>query len=535
MNGSSLNAPVGHGNPRGSVINSGPFTNGNANLSGMRDSLEVLEFPAHTLGVTKLRLAFDDQFLFSCSEDGTFWSYRILGQEKRKDKEMLYSDEILVTKSGLRVHVKQITDMKQKVEDLRADNESQLRTKDVGYNEKLRDVTDKYMSEIDSLKELMMTLETEKSRNESMHRLEFLETKHLNRTEIEELISAFSRKMAAESEKFKDLEGKIEALKMRWEYQMKVLSEEHGAKMNEARVYYDSRLKEKQNEHQNILDEMSSHAGDFNSYVREVDSTVDTEIIEIMQSYETKLKDERDSLVGIREENTNMRNKFDKLTKEIDEHKGDLSKMFQEEKKLKNMIRTLEKDIVGVQREMQERDETMQDKEKRIYDLKKKNQELEKFKFVLDYKIKELKKQVEPREKDILGLTVKMTAMNSELLEYHKENQTMDDGIQDLVMKLNAQQKEVGVEKSRGDKVKLAINKIQHDLGLVFKGSHKAELKGLRVRRSFYFDLSHSSNQISLKLTAYTARRVGPVQILLRPTSLRLGFSRRLRSDHEPR
>ena len=39
--------------------------------------------------------------------------------------------------------------------------------------------------------------------------------------------------------------------------------------------------------------------------------------------------------------------------------------------------------------------------EKRIYDLKKKNQELEKFKFVLDYKIKELKKQIEPRETEI--------------------------------------------------------------------------------------------------------------------------------------
>ena len=44
--------------------------------------------------------------------------------------------------------------------------------------------------------------------------------------------------------------------------------------------------------------------------------------------------------------------------------------------------------------------------EKRIYDLKKKNQELEKFKFVLDYKIKELKKQIEPRENDIkVGMT----------------------------------------------------------------------------------------------------------------------------------
>jgi len=36
--------------------------------------------------------------------------------------------------------------------------------------------------------------------------------------------------------------------------------------------------------------------------------------------------------------------------------------------------------------------------------LKKKNQELEKFKFVLDYKIKELKKQIEPRENDIKAM-----------------------------------------------------------------------------------------------------------------------------------
>ena len=54
---------------------------------------------------------------------------------------------------------------------------------------------------------------------------------------------------------------------------------------------------------------------------------------------------------------------------------------------------------------MAERDETIQDKERRVYDLKKKNQELEKFKFVLDFRIKELKEQVEPRENEILDMT----------------------------------------------------------------------------------------------------------------------------------
>ena len=41
------------------------------------------------------------------------------------------------------------------------------------------------------------------------------------------------------------------------------------------------------------------------------------------------------------------------------------------------------------------------DKDKRIYDLRKKNQELEKFKFVLNYKIQELKRQIMPKKKEI--------------------------------------------------------------------------------------------------------------------------------------
>lgn len=68
------------------------------------------------------------------------------------------------------------------------------------------------------------------------------------------------------------------------------------------------------------------------------------------------------------------------------------------------VIASLKGDIEGLRREIQERDDTIQDKEKRIYDLKKKNQELEKFKFVLDYKIKELRRQMEPKENEIKAM-----------------------------------------------------------------------------------------------------------------------------------
>lgn len=60
--------------------------------------------------------------------------------------------------------------------------------------------------------------------------------------------------------------------------------------------------------------------------------------------------------------------------------------------------------------------------EKRIYDLKKKNQELEKFKFVLDYKIKELKKQIEPRENEIKVMKEQIQEVRSHLLHHALSN-----------------------------------------------------------------------------------------------------------------
>ncbi len=55
-----------------------------------------------------------------------------------------------------------------------------------------------------------------------------------------------------------------------------------------------------------------------------------------------------------------------------------------------------------------DRDVAIGEKEKKIYELKKRNQELEKFKFVLDYKIKELKRQIEPRENEIADMRVQI-------------------------------------------------------------------------------------------------------------------------------
>lgn len=68
---------------------------------------------------------------------------------------------------------------------------------------------------------------------------------------------------------------------------------------------------------------------------------------------------------------------------------------------LTNYTAELKANIISSEKELEERNSTMKEKEQRIYELKKKTQELEKFKFVLDYKIKELKRDIGPRTMDI--------------------------------------------------------------------------------------------------------------------------------------
>jgi len=76
----------------------------------------------------------------------------------------------------------------------------------------------------------------------------------------------------------------------------------------------------------------------------------------------------------------------------------------EKQSKLNDMTNTtteLRMQIESYKTELKEREQTMADKDGNIYELKKKTQELEKFKFVLDYKIKELKRDIGPREEVI--------------------------------------------------------------------------------------------------------------------------------------
>ena len=71
-------------------------------------------------------------------------------------------------------------------------------------------------------------------------------------------------------------------------------------------------------------------------------------------------------------------------------------------------------------------------RERSILYLKKKTQELEKFKFVLDYKIKELKRDITPKEVETSSLKLQTNEKDRELRAYNTINASLGFMVEDL-------------------------------------------------------------------------------------------------------
>merc|ERR1719238_1214668 len=133
----------------------------------------------------------------------------------------------------------------------------------------------------------------------------------------------------------------------------------------------------------------------------------------------------------------------------MNKKEDELKTWMEQNKKKQEKIDALLKDRDSNVKEIKERDKTIGDKEQRIHDLRKQNQELEKFKFVLDYKIKELKAQIDPKNDDIVSMLTQIQAMEGELDDYMRRNKQLALDISQLQMKQRALQEEIKSQKKR--------------------------------------------------------------------------------------
>ncbi|XP_066926478.1 cilia- and flagella-associated protein 57-like [Clytia hemisphaerica] len=427
---------------------------------------EWQEHQTHAGAISKMRISYDDQYLITVSEDCCLFVYKISDKEGRgkRDRDVPYAEEVLITKSDLEEKNTVMSELKTRVEELKMENEYQLRLKDMNYNEKIKELTEKFIQEMESLKTKNQMLKTDKDKEAAKHEEEVSEQGETHIKELEDIESANNKKLMSEYEKYQELQTKSQRMQEDYERQLQQMEEAREHALEELTEYYEKKLQDKTSTLEQANEESRQHLREYEETKKQIEEDADREILDIKNKYERKLREEKEANLRLKGETGIMRRKFTSLQKEIEDHKAEIQRLHGEESKLQGIIKSLEKDIYGLKKEIQERDETIQDKEKRIYDLKKKNQELEKFKFVLDYKIKELKKQIEPRENDIKEMKEQIQEMESELERFHKQNTGLELNIAELRLKLKATEKELYGERQTVHDKQALVKRFKTDL-----------------------------------------------------------------------
>ena len=119
----------------------------------------------------------------------------------RKEHAVTYAEEILVSRTALEEKLKLMQDLQNKVEELHKHNALQLQMREIQYQEKLREVTDKFSNELEVDLKRHKALEEEKEAMENAYALKVDQANALQLKKLEELDYHHSQKLMQEKQR----------------------------------------------------------------------------------------------------------------------------------------------------------------------------------------------------------------------------------------------------------------------------------------------------------------------------------------------
>eukprot|EP00929_Paragymnodinium_shiwhaense_P023265 TRINITY_DN1460_c0_g1_i1.p1 TRINITY_DN1460_c0_g1~~TRINITY_DN1460_c0_g1_i1.p1 ORF type:complete len:1300 (+),score=429.10 TRINITY_DN1460_c0_g1_i1:78-3977(+) len=413
---------------------------------------DYAEYQAHSAPVSRIRITYDDLYLFSAGDDGCLCIFDVkkkVSLKRDKDGALGFADEILVTRAFLDDKQAAQLDLERQVEELTSKIEFQLRHKDRHHKEKMAELQEKYGEEIETERRKFEVLREEKAEMEMEYEdnIRNLEETHAKQTQ--ELEQSFQQKMLVEVQRYQKLAHDLEREKQEWEAQHGALVQEQEAVIQQMREDFERQQRSNGDERDRIIREKVEAFTQHQETLAQLEQDADHEIEQLKEMYEQKLAQEKDEKIRLRGQAGIHRKHHDDLRRQMQKKQDDVCKEGQKNRKAEEKIMTLLKDKESNEKEIKERDKTIADKEQRIYALRNQNQELEKFKFVLDYKIKELKAQIDPKSEGIQSMKTQIQAMNAELDDYKRKNKQLALDISQLQMKQRALQEEIKSQKRR--------------------------------------------------------------------------------------
>nr|CDS31813.1 WD repeat containing protein 65 [Hymenolepis microstoma] len=425
------------------------------------------DYVGHSGQIVKMKITLNDEYLVTVSSDSTVMIWSLQERHARNvkiERETAWAEEVLVMRSDLAEKDFAMQELRARVDEQKMENEYQLRLKDMNFSDRIRELSDKFLLEMESLRQRNQLLQADKDREESRYSDEKQEIMRLHVQEVKSLEAAKTQQLALEREKYSEFQKETKRMQKAYQIKIDELTTLKEQAIMDLKLFFEAKLDRKMEEIGDLKRENREQVTEFEFTKRLLEEDGDKEILGLKTDYEQKLRKERELVARHQGEAGIAKKKCESLQKEIDEHLEELKKSQRETQKLNGVIKSLERDLSGLKKEIQERDETIQEKEKRIYDLKKKNEELEKYKFVLSYKITELKKLIEPRESDIRKYKEQIQEMEGELERFNQQNSALELTIEELKEKLKATLDELKSERNMRRNIYVTVKRFRTDI-----------------------------------------------------------------------
>lgn len=386
---------------------------------------ECSEVQAHSEEIKRMKISRDDKYLFTAGKDGCVIVYEIKEREKtRETKELglMYSEEILTDKQEL-------NDIQQKLEDVKNKNKDLLNQKGITQDsdlgkltkrikevidetrQKKTDYNDDYTRAQNDLATLKSTREEERKRKIQSNSDELDKLKRTHLEEQSQRATEYSKKDLEKGNLIKSQESKKEQRIEELEQDIAKTRAQNQQNLEKLRAEVEQKRKERDNRqenHKEIMDQIT------------VDSS--KEVDTMKNAHETELQKKNEQVVKLRGECQVNANKIEEHTRRFGELQRDIKEINDSLDKAANEEEKIHQENARESKRLIEKSEEISKLEQKIYNYKKEAQKLEKFKFVLDYKIKELKREINPREQQIEALRKKTTEMDKRLKKFNKLN-----------------------------------------------------------------------------------------------------------------
>jgi cilia- and flagella-associated protein 57 len=365
-------------------------------------------------GIENIAITFDDQYLITAGRDGCLMIFEIKDKEaramKNKDGYTKYADEIFMTK-------KDLDDLKQQKEQQRnnkreaqnAGNQFSLTGKDDII--KQRREIQKTVMEAEAAKYATLENNIKEKQQDHIKQLEGFQKTYED--ELQEIENTYQRKTREEVASYEGYKRIQEEKREEYREKITALINEHNESIKGLEERYSREIDAENREFNKARGEKEELEREHREIMEQIKSETEQEIKDLESKFITENNLLQDAALKIKSEVSVNNKKIASLELDAAELDDKLTEYKEQKKKLEDQRNELRDDIKNYKREIDERDRIITEKEKRIYELKKRAQELEKFKFVLDYKIKELRRDIGPRDLQIQEMKKETNIMDN--------------------------------------------------------------------------------------------------------------------------